>query len=57
MEKIIYKEDKKVAKDENIKEIRKDLLEQLKEEKITLSEWQDRIVNYINQKYEECTLQ
>ena len=56
MEKIIYKEDKKVAKDENIKEIRKDLLEQLKEEKITLSEWQDRIVNYINQKYEECTL-
>ena len=46
-----------MSKDEKIKEIRKELLEQLKEEQITLSEWQDRIVNYINQRYEECTLQ
>ena len=46
-----------MSKDEKIKEIRKELLEQLKEEQITLSEWQDRIVNYIDQRYEKCTLQ
>ena len=40
-----------------IKEIRKELFEKLKEEKITASEWKDRIVNYINQRYEESILQ
>lgn len=46
-----------MSKDEKIKEIRKEFLEKLKQEKITASEWKDRFVSYINREYEKCTLQ
>lgn len=37
--------------EENIKKIRKELIEKLAEEKITFYEW-ERIRDYINNKYE-----
>ena len=43
-------------KEEKIKEKRKEILEFLKEEKITAYEWELLIEKYINQKYEQCTL-
>ena len=39
------------------KEKRKEIVEFLKKEKITAYEWELLIENYINQKYEQCTLQ
>lgn len=47
----------KMEKEKKIKEKREEILQFLKEEKITASDWKDRIVNFINQKYEQCTLQ
>ncbi len=46
-----------MEKEKKIKEKREEILQFLKEEKITASDWKDRIVNFINQKYEQCTLQ
>ena len=57
IEDVIYKIKETKSREEKIKEIRKELFEKLKEEKITASEWKDRMVNYINQRYEESTLQ
>ncbi len=44
-------------KEEKLKEKRKEIIQFLKEEKITVHDWEWMIVKYINQKYEECTLQ
>lgn len=41
---------------DKIKEKREEIIEFLKSEKITAFEWNTFIANYIDQKYEECTL-
>lgn len=46
-----------MEKEKKIKEKRKEIVEFLKKEKITAYEWELLIENYINQKYEQCTLQ
>ena len=44
-------------KEEKLKEKREEIIKFLKEEKITVQDWDWMIVKYINQKYEGCTLQ
>ena len=44
-------------KEEKLKEKRKEIIQFLKDEKITAHEWDWMIVRYINREYEECTLQ
>ena len=46
-----------MEKEKKIKEKRKEIIEFLRKEKITAYEWESLIENYINQKYEQCTLQ
>ncbi len=46
-----------MEKEEKIKEKRKEIVQFLKDEKITVHDWNWMIVGYINQKYGECTLQ
>lgn len=46
-----------MEKEKKIKEKRKEIIEFLRKEKITAYEWELFIENYINQKYEQCTLQ
>ena len=56
IEDVIYKIKETKSREEKIKEIRKELFEKLKEEKITEYEWELLIEKYINQKYKESTL-
>jgi len=44
-------------KEEKLKEKRKEIMQFLKDEKITAHDWEWMIVKYINQQYEKCTLQ
>lgn len=46
-----------MEKEKKIKEKRKEIIEFLRKEKITAYEWELLIENYINQIYEQCTLQ
>ncbi len=43
-------------KEEKVKEKRKEIIQFLKDERITYFEWNLFIKRYINQKYEESTL-
>lgn len=44
-------------KEMKIKEKRKEIIQFLIDEKITAHDWEWMIVKYVNQKYEESTLQ
>lgn len=46
-----------MEKEEKLKEKREELIQFLKEEKITAHDWEWRIVKYVNQEYENSTLQ
>lgn len=45
-----------MSKEEKIKEKRKEIIQFLKDEKITCFEWNLFLKGYIDQKYEESTL-
>lgn len=61
MVKIIHKkameEELKMDKEKKLKEKRKEIIQFLKDEKITAYDWEWMIVKYINQQYQESTLQ
>lgn len=44
-------------KEKKLKEKRKEIIQFLKDEKITAYDWEWMIVKYINQQYQESTLQ
>lgn len=46
-----------MSREEKLKEKRKEIIQFLKDEKITAHDWDWMIVKYINQKYEKSTLQ